>query len=454
MVVTVNDLNRMTQSPNNTNESSSTASSSSLLANLTPNLITIYDISRKFIAFSCPIPAVNQVISEWGQLYILTADKRVCVFTECDTQTKLELLFRKNQFSLAIDLAKAQTYSPDSLADMFKQYGDHLYSTGDFDGAINQYCQTIGILEPSYVIRKFLDLQRIHNLTAYLQELHKRRVATEDHTTLLINCYVKLKDEQKLNEFLRSSDIVFDVDIAIRVLRQAGYFDNAVMLAKRHGRYDAYFCTLLEDKADFGKVLETFKELLDEEKEDIVSQYLSKYGRLLMADEPDQTTQLLKTLSAYLLKQNVKSRSIIPPATQGSGKFCMFSGLICYKANNILLDLNDVFDIANLASALNDDSLYDSEFKCEKFLHIFLNHPTKLIEYLEFIINESKSIVDAEGNSIPVPFEISNTLLEMYLHSYKSQIKEDVSKEVCLVDHTNKNISYICRVWQRTRQRL
>lgn len=95
--------------------------------------------------------------------------------------------------------------------------------------------------------------------------------------------------------------------------------------------------------------------------------------------------------------------------------------------------MNDVFDIADLASALNDDNLYDSEFRSEKYLHIFLNHPAKLIEYLEFIISESKSIVDAEGNSIPVSFEISNTLLEMYLHSYKSQIKEDVScKNACL----------------------
>ena len=328
VVVTLNDvMNRSTQSPSS---SSSSAASSSLLSSATANLITIYDIARKFIAFSSPLPAVNQVIAEWGQLYILTVDKRVAVFSESDTPAKLELLFRKNQFSLAIDLAKAQSYSADSLADMFKQYGDHLYSTGDFEGAIAQYCQTIGILEPSYVIRKFLDLQRIHNLTAYLQELHKRRVATEDHTTLLINCYVKLKDERKLNEFLRPSDTVFDVDTAIRVLRQAGYFDYAVMLAKRHCRYDAYFCTLLEDKADFRSVLQTFRELLKEERGDMVSQYLSKYGRLLMADEPHQTTQLLKTLSAHLLRQNVKSRSIILSGNQSSGKFCGFTKLNCY----------------------------------------------------------------------------------------------------------------------------
>jgi len=40
---------------------------------------------------------------------------------------------------------------------------------GDYDGAMRQYLRTIGRLEPSYVIRKFLDAQRIHNLTSYLQ---------------------------------------------------------------------------------------------------------------------------------------------------------------------------------------------------------------------------------------------------------------------------------------------
>ena len=85
-----------------------------------------------------------------------------------------------------------------------------------------------------------------------------------------------------------------------------------------------------------------------------------------------------------------------------------------------------MFDIADLASALNEDS-FDLDFRPEKYLHIFLNHPSKLIEYLEFIISESKSIVDADGNSASVSFEISNTLLEMYLHSYKNEIKEDVS---------------------------
>ena len=60
------------------------------------------------------------------------------------------------------------------MAEIQRHYGDHLYAKHDYDGAVAQYAATIGCLEPSYVIRKFLDAQRIHNLTAYLEALHAK----------------------------------------------------------------------------------------------------------------------------------------------------------------------------------------------------------------------------------------------------------------------------------------
>ena len=60
------------------------------------------------------------------------------------------------------------------VAEIQRRYGDHLYAKHDYDGAVAQYAATIGCLEPSYVIRKFLDAQRIHNLTAYLEALHAK----------------------------------------------------------------------------------------------------------------------------------------------------------------------------------------------------------------------------------------------------------------------------------------
>ena len=89
--------------------------------------------------------------------------------------------------------------------EIYRMYGDHLYKKCDWDGAMTQYCQTIGHVEPSYVIRRFLDAQRISNLTMYLERLHETHNGenvTADHTTLLLNCYAKLKDVEKLNRFI------------------------------------------------------------------------------------------------------------------------------------------------------------------------------------------------------------------------------------------------------------
>ena len=56
------------------------------------------------------------------------------------------------------------------------------------------------------LLSQFLDAQRIHNLTTYLQALHEspaaRTLVTVDHTTLLLNCYTKLKDIKKLDAFI------------------------------------------------------------------------------------------------------------------------------------------------------------------------------------------------------------------------------------------------------------
>lgn len=281
-------------------ETSSTAATSSEktshdMERVAMNIITIYDISGRFIAYSSPVPAISQVFGEWGSLYLLTTDGRLLYLRERDTQTKLEMLFKMNQFTHAIELAKSQQYDEDALAEIFKQYGDHLYKKGDHDGAIAQYIHTIGRLEASFVIRKFLDAQRIHNLTAYLQSLHKAGLANEDHTTLLLNCYAKLKDTTKLDEFIKSNDrekVEYDVEIAIKVLRQAGYFDHAIYLAEKHKRHDWYFRILLEDKCDANAALDYMNTIdwFD------INVYMKKYGFLLMSEEPDKTTELLKSL--------------------------------------------------------------------------------------------------------------------------------------------------------------
>lgn len=53
-------------------------------------ILNIYDLCNKFIAYSTVFEDVVDVLAEWGSLYVLTRDGRVHALQEKDTQTKLE----------------------------------------------------------------------------------------------------------------------------------------------------------------------------------------------------------------------------------------------------------------------------------------------------------------------------------------------------------------------------
>jgi tetratricopeptide (TPR) repeat protein len=75
-------------------------------------------------------------------------------YHEKSLQQKLEILYQRNFYILAINLA--QKVGVDTLQQnlIFRKYGDHLYQKGDYDTAMQQYLRAIDNTEPSQVIRK------------------------------------------------------------------------------------------------------------------------------------------------------------------------------------------------------------------------------------------------------------------------------------------------------------
>jgi hypothetical protein len=329
------------------------------------DLITVLDIHNKFIVFSATVPSIKAVLNEWGAFYILDNDNRLYHLDEKDLQSKLSLLFKKNLYDVAIRIAKSQQYDSDGLVNIFRQYGDHLCDKGDYVGAIEQYIKTIGKLEPSYVIRKFLDSQHIEKLTMYLEALHKQGHATEDHTTLLLNCYTKLNNtvgqSNSLKEFIlmKEGDLNYDVDIAIKVCRQ-GSPAEALMLAKKHQKHDWYIKLQVEDHQRYVEVLDYISNLSFENAEF----YMKKYGNILIQNAPYESTQFLKRLCTS------------------------------YKSNNSL----DNSLIGSFELSQKSDP--------EEYIHLFLNNSERLVEFLEYLIGE--------GCLLSTP--VYNTLLEHYLH--------------------------------------
>lgn len=124
---------------------------------------------NKFIVFTAQVETITAIFIEFGTCYLTTISKMVYHLDEKDLQSKLNLLFKKNLYDTAVKIAKNNQYDAEGLAEIFKQYGDHLYSKGNFAGAVEQYIKTTGYLEPSYVIRRFLDSRHTQFLTDYLE---------------------------------------------------------------------------------------------------------------------------------------------------------------------------------------------------------------------------------------------------------------------------------------------
>ncbi|KAJ6646297.1 Vacuolar protein sorting-associated protein 11 like [Pseudolycoriella hygida] len=330
------------------------------------SVLTIIDISNKFIVFTAPISATAAILVEFGTCYIITTNKEVFHLDEKDLNSKLDLLFQKNLYDIAVRIAKSNQYDSEGLAQIFKQYGDHLYKKGDFSGAVEQYIKTIGYLEPSYIIRRFLDSKHINFLTDYLQALHKQGHATSDHTTLLLNCFTRLDRTDQLKEFLSNDsnpDIVFDLDVAIKVCRTASA-EHALSLAKRNRKHDLAISILIEDQQAFFEALTYISHLKFNDAE----ASLKKYGLILMQKCQGETTELLKKLCTNYRESNALGETN-------------------------LLDINAPVDRAN----------------CEDFIHFFVNSPTHLIDFLEHLV---RNLTDCSQL-------VYNTLIEHYLCEWK-----------------------------------
>ena len=83
-------------------------------------MLTIFDVENRFVAYTAPIRPIHALLSEWGSLFALTEDNRLFQLTEKDIRSKLEILFKKNNYDIAVKIAKSQHYNEEGLKDIFR----------------------------------------------------------------------------------------------------------------------------------------------------------------------------------------------------------------------------------------------------------------------------------------------------------------------------------------------
>lgn len=246
-----------------------------------------------------------------------------------------------------------------------------------------------------------------------------------DHTTLLLNCYAKLKDTAKLETFIKSGNN-FDLDTAISMCRQGGYYEQAVFLAKKHGEHELVVDILIEDSKKYEEALDYIWRL----QPDLAYPNLMKYARVLLEHCPTDATQVF--IDYYTGQYRPKEDIVLPsaPVPQGAAATAVQN-----LTSFIPLPYRQISAAATPATVSNqqlgDGQTAEAETasppreynipKPRTAFSSFIDHSVEFVTFLEACLK--KDYID-EGDKI----DLHTTLFEMYLETAsekQSPEKED-----------------------------
>ncbi|CAK9112809.1 unnamed protein product, partial [Durusdinium trenchii] len=236
----------------------------------------------RFIAFTSQFTDVTHVVKVLFELQ------------EKPLSERLDVLVKKRMFEWAAEVALTSNGAPEVTAEIYRQHGDALFEKRAYDQALQIYAKTVDLglpLEPSYVVERYLDAQRIGHVAQYLKKLHEKEMAEAEHTALLLKCYTKLKDFSTLEEFLETTPpSQYDHATAIEVLESASYYGLASEVARKVGRFDDFVRISLEQFKNCSATVEFLHSLPKAE----AGRILLQRGRALMRHAPKETIALVR----------------------------------------------------------------------------------------------------------------------------------------------------------------
>ncbi|ORY85729.1 vacuolar protein sorting protein VPS11, partial [Protomyces lactucae-debilis] len=437
--------------------------------------LTMLQTDHKFISHTSLFPqGLRTVLTCWHELFLITLDGRLFQLTEISMQSKLDILQGKSMYTLAIQIAQEAQYDEAAVDAILIKYGDYLYSRDDFEAAVKQYIKAIKRCDVSAVMRKFLEAQHVPLLTEFLEALHRAKLSNADYSTLLLNCYAKLKQKEKLQDFVREQGgHAIDLDVAVALCRQAGYYDQAISLTAQHKNHVMCIGIMTEDKQDFASALAYMRKL---KKPEDLGLLLTHFGRILMAHLPAETTRLFVEFytGSYMPETEVQAAGIISPPRRVTGGYTAVipvpvkSGDAQSSAASILTTEEEAAQYLAPPPRSAFPIFVDYPEHFRHFLEVLLERQTHteedlktradlvstLLEIYLQLANKSedvdaqskwqekaKALLDRESNVV----DSSNALLLFHLASYKegamlvqerSGRKEDVFRSYCTARDT------------------
>ncbi|XP_061389282.1 vacuolar protein sorting-associated protein 11 homolog [Musca vetustissima] len=233
---------------------SSKRSSQLVIINIENNMMVL---NEELAEIECIFPT-----SDFDNCLIFTKDGMIYTLRDQELRYKLQLLYNKNLYDIALKLVEGQIMYPDLAANVFLNYGDHLLQRGDIGESVNMYIKTIGQVAPFRVISKLLNFRYNEFLIQYLRSLMDSEVASQEYYDLLRNCDRRLELPRDMNKMFQNGDNM-----------GMGMFDGESSSLCQEKDIRKYFSQLKEDKA-----MEVFAE----------------YGNWLVRQYPLDTVDVVK----------------------------------------------------------------------------------------------------------------------------------------------------------------
>lgn len=317
----------------------------------------IYDIKAKFYQqYEETESQVQHMCSSPTSFWYLMKDNETLLTTivqlrEMENKEKFDIFFSKRCYDCAIEYANSIRYSPKQIFNIRVLYAQHLYNKERYQQSIDQYIKTINYLDPSVVINKFYESDKLSYLISYLEALRMdakfvAKINDEEqrgYTALLISCYIKQKEISKLEEFVQGAgaeEQKLIIETAMEVCKEQQEIKTAEIIAQKTNKIEYIMQILIEFKNDFNGVL----DVIDKEQKIQSINLLKKFGVKLFEKAKERTT-----LTAYCLIRDIIDANEINRELNKS------------QANKDLMDLLLNEEYNEVMIRHRRDNLYQSE---------------------------------------------------------------------------------------------
>lgn len=275
--------------------------------------VLILDLNYKHISFSLTLP--NTTITHafmWDELCLLSTDGVLYKINEKPPNQQVELMLQRDLFLLAYQVAKQSQLPVLTLLKICKQEGDFLYQQKEYSQSIESYVRCLTYytdpkleLTPEYeslddfiiyIITKLKDPSSIKYLTEFLYHLYESKMANNDHVTLLLCCYCKLKSVDNIRVFVDGLKFTdedeltnLDFPLIINLFKECGYFKEVIQLLYKLNQPNLIVDIQLNDLNSPKSCLKYIKTL----SIDDLLLILIEHSKTLLDNLPIETTELL-----------------------------------------------------------------------------------------------------------------------------------------------------------------